>query len=117
MWGLALNEEQLTLELCLLMIVKLTTRPRHLSLAAGTVCIAQENKRIVMFRPWSDSTVTGPFDVDYLCNIQLEDHAQEEDHAKEITSLNACPYLKLFVTSSKDETIKVGMSILIFSMP
>ena len=40
-------------------------------------------------------------------NLKVLESQVEELHAKEITFLSACPYLKIFVSSSKDGVIKV----------
>ncbi len=45
--------------------------------------------------------------VESISNIKVLEPQEEEQHTKEVTSLSACPYLRLFVTSSKDGTIKV----------
>ena len=45
--------------------------------------------------------------VESISTVEVLEHQEEEQHTKEVTSLSACPYLSIFVTSSKDGTIKV----------
>lgn len=106
-WGVQLDEEQFTLGLQLLLVVKMTTRPHHISLISSTACLAMENSQIIMFRTPFGSVKIHPMDIVSIGSIMLEEHMEEEDHTHDITSLNACPYLQLFVSSSKDGTIKV----------
>ena len=107
-WGVKLIEESLTLSLHLLRVVKMTSYPRLISLMASTACLALDDHQIVMIRTQPDNRRKS-LTPDIVCmnHPQVLEHQDEEDHTHTITSLNACPYLKVFVSSGKDGLIKV----------
>ena len=106
-WGIDVNESTLTLELQVMLIIKMTVIPRAIAVSGSTVCMAFMDNRVTMFR---NRTIRKPYFAPQALNITsigLLHHQAEDGHTHTITSLNVCPYLKLFVSSSIDGTIKV----------
>ena len=109
-WTVTVNEESLKLGLEILLIVNMSSTPHFVALTGNTVCVAMgpaDANQLHMFR---NRTIRKPFFVPQLVNftsLGLLSHRSEDRHLKPITSLSTCPYLRLFVTSSKDGTIKI----------
>lgn len=106
-WAIQINEAQFTVSLHLLLVVRMTARPRFISFIHSTVCMALEDNQIVMFRTQSDDRTSFSVQVENIASVQLLEHQEEDEHTNNVTSLTACPCLKIFVSSSKDGTIKV----------
>ena len=106
-WGVRLDEEEFVVTLQLLLVVKMATRLRHISLMASTACVALDDNRVIMFRTLPEAGRPLPKDMVQIGSLMLEEHEEEEEHANEVTSLGACPYLQLFVSASRDGTVKL----------
>lgn len=108
-WAIQIQEERFTVSLQLLMVVKLTVQPCFIALMNNTVCLVLDDGQVLMFKSQSKKRQISTH-VENLAGINLMKDQPEDRHAKEVTSLNACPYLQIFVTSSKDGFIKVWSS-------
>lgn len=106
-WAIVIDEKALTLELEVLLIVKMTAVPRFVVLSGCTVCMVTEDDQLSMFRNRTIRRQSFTPQVINIASMDLLRHQNEDGHTNTVTSLNACLYLKIFVSSSKDGTIKV----------
>ena len=106
-WAVVIDEKAFTLELEVLLIVKMTTVPRYIVLSCSTVCMVLEDDQLRMFRNRTIRRQSFTPQVVNITSMELLRHQSEDGHTNTITSLNACSYLKLFVSSSVDGKIKV----------
>jgi WD40 repeat protein len=106
-WAIVINEWELTLDLEVLLIVKMTAVPRSIVLSGSTVCMAMEDNCLTMFKNRTIRRQSFTPQVVNIATMELIQHQTEDSHKDTVTSLNVCSYLKLFVSSSKDGTIKV----------
>lgn len=106
-WAVVVNESALTLELEVLLIVKMTAVPRFIALSDSTICMVLENNQLTMFRNRTVRRQSFTPQVINIASMELLHHQNEDGHTNTVTSLNVCSYLKLFVSSSRDGTIKV----------
>ncbi len=109
-WGLEIEGSPSSVVLKLLMTVTMDTCPPHMEILQSTLCLALENNRLVSLVVSADSprhsgTVQRLSEVPGLLTHQLED-----DHTDAITSLTSCPFLGLFVTTSRDGRAKIWNS-------
>ena len=107
-WTIAINETELSVDLQQVLVLRmLTIRPSFISLASSTVCMALEEDKIIMFQSHAHRQSLPSVPMNSLASIKLMRHQLEDSHSDVITSLNVCPYLRLFVSSSRDGLIKV----------
>lgn len=106
-WAIVIDEKALTVKLEVLLTVKMTTVPRFITLSGCTVCMVLEDNQLTMFRNRTIRRQSFTPHVVNITSMELLHHQIEDGHTNMVTSLNACSYLKLFVSSSWDGSIKV----------
>lgn len=106
-WGVQMREGEGMVTLQLLMMIKMTSRPRHLCLTCGTACASLESNQLVVIPVQPTPHTWPPMEMLPLGSVMVQEHIKEEDHTQEVTSLSGCPYLGLFASSSRDGTVKV----------
>ena len=107
-WCLKLNRgNQITLTLQ--MTIHTEVEPVHGKLTNSTVCFATLDNRVIMINTPRSHQPDGRIIATShsLSRMSLLVHEAEEDHTSSIISLQCCPPLGLFATSSKDGHVKI----------
>lgn len=105
-WGLEIDVHS-CISLKLLATVAMDTCPAHMLILHSSLCLALNSNRVVCLAISGDSPrLSGS--VQRLAKMPgLLAHQWEDDHTDTVTSLTACPFLDLFVTTSHDGRAKI----------
>ena len=109
-WGILADEARSTMKLTLQVSIKMVLRPYLIALMKSTVCMVLENThRIIMLATPLSKRVPSKNTsrMENLSSLSVMTHQYEDEHKREVTCLNACYYLGMFVSCSKDGTVKI----------